>query len=259
MQTHALAILCVNKCKLTRIQAHAHIQCNIYARAYARSIVYHRSGFDCEILLLRIASFSIIRNQKNRRKNNMQLIIYCPLSNSQSLKSQSGLYSTIRNRLTTQSKPDIQYTRTQFAQTNGLTTRTRVYIINASNAMPKPYLYTCVHVRARGRSRTVLANARMQTQINARKLIVAFDVWAISACTRVCVLRVRSKTFRMYYTNTTEDIAHYKYIHIETQHMKSYLPTLSTQSQHMELHVYLPTLQKTAHYKPYISTQKHST
>ena len=35
----------------------------------------------------------------------------------------------------------IIYTRTQFAQTNGLMTRTRVYIINASNAMPKPYLY----------------------------------------------------------------------------------------------------------------------
>ena len=47
----------------------------IYARSYARSIVYRRSGFDCEILLLRIASFSIIRNQKNRRKKNTQLII----------------------------------------------------------------------------------------------------------------------------------------------------------------------------------------
>ena len=135
-------------------------------RTYAPSIVYRRSGFDCDILLLRIASFSIIRNQKNRRKKNTQLIIYCPLGNSQSLQSQSGLYSTIRNRLTTQSKPDPRYTHTQFAQTNGLTTRTRVYIINASNAMPKPYLYiyvrarVCTHVRARGRSRTVLANAR---------------------------------------------------------------------------------------------------
>ena len=52
---------------------------------------------------MRIASFSITRNQKNRRKKNTQLIIYCPLGNSQSLKSQSGLYSAIRNRLTTQS------------------------------------------------------------------------------------------------------------------------------------------------------------
>ena len=58
---------------------------------------------------LRIANFSITRNQKNRRKKNMQLIIYCPLGNSQSLKSQFGLYSTIRNCLTTQSKPDLQY------------------------------------------------------------------------------------------------------------------------------------------------------
>ena len=59
--------------------------------------------------LLRIASFSITRNQKNRRKKNMQLIIYCPLGISQSLKLQSGLYSAIRNRLTTQSKPDLRY------------------------------------------------------------------------------------------------------------------------------------------------------
>ena len=59
----------------------------------------------------------------------------------------------------------IVYTCTQFAQMNGLTTSTRVYIINASNAMPKPYLYTYVC----GRSRTVLANARMQTHANANK------------------------------------------------------------------------------------------
>ena len=58
---------------------------------------------------MRIASFSTTRNQKNRRKKNTQLIIYCPLGNSQALKSQSGLYSAIRNRLTTQSKPDLRY------------------------------------------------------------------------------------------------------------------------------------------------------
>ena len=153
----------------------------IYVRAYARSIVYRRSGFDCEILLLRIASFSIIRNQKNRRKKNTQLIIYCPFGNSQSLKSQSGLYSAILNRLTTQSKPDPRYTCTQFAQTNGLTTRTRVYIIKASNAMPKPYLYTYAHAVDREQYSQTNAHTRTQTQINARKLIVAFDAWAISA------------------------------------------------------------------------------
>ena len=147
----------------------------VYARVYARSIVYRRSGFDCEILLLRITSFSIICNQNNRRKKNTQLIIYCLLGNSQSLNTQSGLYSAIRNRLTTQSKPDLRYTRTQFAQTNGLPTHTRVYIINASNAMPKPYLRIYVrarirtHVRARGRSRTVLANERKCTHANANK------------------------------------------------------------------------------------------
>ena len=34
--------------------------------------------------------------------------VACPLGNLQSLKSQSGLYSAICNRLTTQSKPDIR-------------------------------------------------------------------------------------------------------------------------------------------------------
>ena len=37
-------------------------------------------------------------------------------------------------------------------------------------------------------------------QINARKRIIAFNAWAISACKCDCVLRVRSKTFRMYYS-----------------------------------------------------------
>ena len=58
---------------------------------------------------MRIASFSVTRNQKNRRKKNKKLIMACPLGNSQSLESQSGLYSAIRNRLTTQSKPDLRY------------------------------------------------------------------------------------------------------------------------------------------------------
>ena len=67
----------------------------------------------------------------------------------------------------------------------------------------------CTHVCARGRSRTVLANERKRKctrmQINARKLIVTFDAWAISACKRVCVLCVRSKTFRMYYKPRLRD------------------------------------------------------
>ena len=85
-----------------------------------------------------------------------------------------------------------------------------VYKINASNAMPKPYLTVYIyiyvrtrvrtHVHARGQSQTVLANEckRTRKQINARKRVVAFDAWAISACKHDCVLRVRSKTFRMY-------------------------------------------------------------
>ena len=78
--------------------------------------------------------------------------------------------------------------------------------IKLTQVMPCPNLtkqciYVRMHVRARGRSRTVLANERKRTrtQINARKRIVAFDAWAISAFKRDCVLRVRSKTFKMYY------------------------------------------------------------
>ena len=69
-----------------------------------------------------------------------------------------------------------------------------VYKINSSNAMPKPYLTVYIYVRTRGLSQTVLANERKRkrTQINARKLIVAIDVWEISVCKCDCVLRVRS-------------------------------------------------------------------
>ena len=59
----------------------------------------------------------------------------------------------------------IVYTHTQFAQTNGLTMRTRVYIINASNAMPKPYLYTYVHAYARTYAHAV--NREQYSQTNA--------------------------------------------------------------------------------------------
>ena len=55
--------------------------------------------------LLRIASFSITLNQKNRRKKNMQLIIYCPLGIPQSLKLKLALYSAIRNCLIYAIKP----------------------------------------------------------------------------------------------------------------------------------------------------------
>ena len=73
------------------------------------------------------------------------------------------------------------------------------------NGVHIAHKYTCIrtHVRARGRSRTVLANTRKckctRTQINARKLVVAMDTWVISAGKRDCDLRVRSKTLRMYY------------------------------------------------------------
>ena len=68
----------------------------------------------------------------------------------------------------------IVYMRTKFAQTNDLMTRTHVYIMNASNAIPKPYLYTYVrayyaHAVDREQYSQTNASARTQTQINARK------------------------------------------------------------------------------------------
>ena len=74
-----------------------------------------------------------------------------------------------------------------------------------SSGHARTYIRTrvCMHVRTHGQSRTVFANKhkrkRTRMQINARKLIVAMDAWVISACKRDCNLRVRSKTFRMYY------------------------------------------------------------
>ena len=62
----------------------------------------------------------------------------------------------------------IIYMRTQFAQTNGLTTRTRVYIINASNAMPKPYLYTYMHAVDCEQYSQTNANANKCTQTHLR-------------------------------------------------------------------------------------------
>ena len=82
-------------------------------------------------------------------------------------------------------------TRTQFAQTNGLTTCTRVYIINASNGMPKLYIRTRTRSITNSTCRRTQTHARTRTrtEINARKLIVAIDAWrflhanAIAFCT----------------------------------------------------------------------------
>ena len=71
---------------------------------------------------MRIASFSITHNQKNCRKKNKQLIMACPLGNSQSLESQFGLYSAIRNRVTMQSKPDLRYGITIYKVMNWVVT-----------------------------------------------------------------------------------------------------------------------------------------
>ena len=120
----------------------------------------------------------------------------------------------------------VYITHMQFTQTNGLTTHTCVYIINASNAMAKPYLYmyVCMHAHTRTRSianstrKRPQTHTRKQMQINARKLLIALDVWVISACKYVCILRVRSKTFRMYY----------KYPHPKAQHSHT----------HIQIHTY---------------------
>ena len=50
-----------------------------------------------------------------------------------------------------------------------------------------------------------------QTQINAHKLTTAIDAWAISACKRDYISRVRSKTFRawaMGYAQETVSAGH---------------------------------------------------
>ena len=65
--------------------------------------------------------------------------------------------------------------------------------------------YTRTHARANACTRSitnVCKHKRMQMEINARKLIVAIDAWAISGCKRNCVLCFRSKTFRIYYTTS---------------------------------------------------------
>ena len=67
------------------------------------------SGFDCEILLIANCEFFHNSQSKESQKKKTQLIMACPHGNLQSLESQSGLYSTISNRLTTQSKPDLRY------------------------------------------------------------------------------------------------------------------------------------------------------
>ena len=66
--------------------------------------------------------------------------------------------------------------------------------------MPCPNL-TYIHTYAVDREQYSQTHARKRTrtQINARKLIVAIDAWAISVCKCDCALRFRSKTFRMYY------------------------------------------------------------
>ena len=56
-----------------------------------------------------------------------------------------------------------------------------------------------VHVYTHVRSIANSTRKCMQMQINARKCIAAIDAWVISACKRDYVLRIRSKTFRMYY------------------------------------------------------------
>ena len=54
---------------------------------------------------------------------------------------------------------------------------------------------TYVRLHARTRTHSITNSTRKRTQT-----IAAIDAWAISACKRDCVLRVGSKTFKMYYT-----------------------------------------------------------
>ena len=56
----------------------------------------------------------------------------------------------------------------------------------------------CARIYARTRTRSI-ANS-------TRKRIAVTDAWATSECKRDCVLRVASKTFRMYYTSTKKKL-----------------------------------------------------
>ena len=73
------------------------------------------------------------------------------------------------------------------------------------------YVSAIVHARTRTHSIASSTRKRTQTQTHASKrtqTIAAIDVWAISACKRDCVLRVGSKTFRMYYSYGNVDNQH---------------------------------------------------
>ena len=61
-----------------------------------------------------------------------------------------------------------------------------------SGTSPGP---NCTYVSACARTlaHAVDREQYSQTNANANKRTVAFDAWAISACKRICVLRVRSK------------------------------------------------------------------
>ena len=64
--------------------------------------------------------------------------------------------------------------------------------------------YVRLHARTCTHSIANSTRKRTQTQTHANKCtqtIAAIDAWAVSACKRDCVLRVGSKTFRMYYSD----------------------------------------------------------
>ena len=68
------------------------------------------------------------------------------------------------------------------------------------HAIARMYAYAI----ARTRTCSIANSTRKRTQMhrNARKLTAVIDAWVISACKCDCVLRVRYKTFRMYYNST---------------------------------------------------------
>ena len=118
---------------------------------------------------------------------------FCPCSKNK--------HGNMKNETGTETERKISVVRSLIYRKRGLFCDPyHIYIYIPANTS-RHRIYVRTHVRPLSRSRTVLANARKRTrtQINARKLIVAIDAWAISACKRDCDLRVRSKTFRMYY------------------------------------------------------------
>ena len=141
------------------------------------ALTYRRSGFDCEILLIANCEFFHNSQSKVSQEKITQLIIYCPLGNSQSLKSKSRLYSAIRNSLTTQSKPDLRYGDISF----------NIYL-NINFTITAVLVCVCVCVCVCGVCVCVRTCVCVRVCVCLCVVCVcAWCVWCVCVCVCVCV------------------------------------------------------------------------